>query len=285
MIVVAESGSTKCDWLLSEENGHVIETHTVGFNPFFFSTNEIYTHLQSNQILMQHARQIEAVYFYGAGCSSNERNFIVFDALTKAFPNADCSVNHDLYAAAFATWKGEPAITCIIGTGSNSCFYDGKSVSEEVPALGFILGDEGSGSYFGKKLLSDFLYHRLPSDLETSFKETYAITKEDIFNSVYGNPHANVFLASFMKFLVPHREHNYVKEMVHSGLKHFAEIHIQCFPNYKEVPVHFVGSIAHFFSDIMHQIAVEMHFKIGVIDKNPALSLLNYHKNMRTEIA
>jgi hypothetical protein len=285
MIVVAESGSTKCDWLLSRENGDVIETHTVGFNPFFFSTDEIYTHIQNNGILTEHANCIEAVYFYGAGCSSNERNSIVLDALKRAFPNAECAVNHDLYAAAFATWKGEPAITCIIGTGSNSCYYDGKLVSEIVPALGFILGDEGSGSYFGKQIVSDFLYHRLPPELDSSFKETYSLTKEDIFNSVYGNPHANVFLASFMKFLVPHREHSYVKNMVYNGLNRFAEIHIACYPNYRDVPVHFVGSVAHFFSDIMHRIAGERGFRIGVIDKNPARSLLKFHLNMRTETA
>jgi N-acetylglucosamine kinase-like BadF-type ATPase len=285
MIVVAESGSTKCDWLLSCDNGDVIETHTVGFNPFFFSTEEIFGHLQANPILMQHADKIEAVFFYGAGCSSEDRNAIVLDALRSAFPSAECSVNHDLYAAAFSTYQGTPAITCIIGTGSNSCFYDGKEVHEVVPALGFILGDEGSGSYFGKRLVSDFLYHRLPAELDSAFKATYPLSKEDIFNSVYGNPHANVFLASFMKFMVPHREHSYIQNIVYHGLKHFAEIHIQCYPNYRDVPVHFVGSVAHFFGDIMQQIANELGFNIGIIDKNPAHSLLKFHLSMRTETA
>lgn len=277
MIIVAESGSTKCDWLINHNDGKVLETHTMGFNPFFHQPDEILTHLRGNQDLSQVASKATAVYFYGAGCSSPDRNEVILSALVQFFRNAHCEVNHDLNASAFATWDGNPAITCIIGTGSNSCYYDGVSVSEQVPALGYILGDEGSGSYFGKKLITDYLYKRLPKELQDAFFEQYKLQKEEIFHQVYNTNKANVFLASFMRFIVPHKEHAYIREMVYEGLSRFAEIHICCYPNFREVPVHFVGSVAFYFTEILQQVAVEKGFSLGKIDKNPGMSLLKYH--------
>jgi N-acetylglucosamine kinase-like BadF-type ATPase len=284
MIIVAESGSTKCDWLINHNDGKVLETHTMGFNPFFHQPDEILTHLRGNQDLSQVASKATAVYFYGAGCSSPDRNEVILSALVQFFRNAHCEVNHDLNASAFATWDGNPAITCIIGTGSNSCYYDGVSVSEQVPALGFILGDEGSGSYFGKKLIADYLYKRLPKELQDAFFEQYKLQKEEMFHQVYNTNKANVFLASFMRFIVPHKEHAYIREMVYEGLSRFAEIHICCYPNFREVPVHFVGSVAFYFTEILQQVAVEKGFSLGKIDKNPGMSLLKYHLTRETTL-
>jgi N-acetylglucosamine kinase-like BadF-type ATPase len=284
MIIVAESGSTKCDWLINHNDGKVLETHTMGFNPFFHQPDEILTHLRGNQDLSQVASKATAVYFYGAGCSSPDRNEVILSALVQFFRNAHCEVNHDLNASAFATWDGNPAITCIIGTGSNSCYYDGVSVSEQVPALGYILGDEGSGSYFGKKLIADYLYKRLPKELQDAFFEQYKLQKEEMFHQVYNTNKANVFLASFMRFIVPHKEHAYIREMVYEGLSRFAEIHICCYPNFREVPVHFVGSVAFYFTEILQQVAVEKGFSLGKIDKNPGMSLLKYHLTRETTL-
>jgi N-acetylglucosamine kinase-like BadF-type ATPase len=284
MIIVAESGSTKCDWLINHNDGKVLETHTMGFNPFFHQPDEILTHLRGNQDLSQVASKATAVYFYGAGCSSPDRNEVILSALVQFFRNAHCEVNHDLNASAFATWDGNPAITCIIGTGSNSCYYDGVSVSEQVSALGYILGDEGSGSYFGKKLIADYLYKRLPKELQDAFFEQYKLQKEEIFHQVYNTNKANVFLASFMRFIVPHKEHAYIREMVYEGLSRFAEIHICCYPNFREVPVHFVGSVAFYFTEILQQVAVEKGFSLGKIDKNPGMSLLKYHLTRETTL-
>lgn len=279
MMAVAESGSTKCDWLLDDGRGQVTETSTIGFNPFFHSTEEIIRHLRGNEVLMKHAQDLGAVYFYGSGCSSPDRNEVVLAALREVFPNAACSVSHDLNAAAFSTWTGEPGITCILGTGSNSCYYDGHAVSEVVPALGYILGDEGSGSWFGRHFLAEFLYHRLPADLEQAFTTEYGIGKEDILNAVYKQPGANVYLASFMKFLAPRSAHPWVRNLARQGLTRFAEIHIRCYDNYRHVPVHFVGSVAHFFRDVLQQVAGEQGFRIGVINRSPAMALLAYHKS------
>lgn len=282
MLVVAESGSTKCDWLIDDGKGNLIETFTIGFNPFFHTTDVVLEHLKSNKDLMKLAPQIEEVNFYGAGCSSEDRNIIIRSALEQVFTNARCSVGHDLNAAAYSTYTGEPAITCILGTGSNSCYFDGNEVSEVVPALGYILGDEGSGSYFGKRIISDYIYERLPAELQKDFKGRYQLTKEEIFSRVYNQKDANVFLASFMRFLVPHKEHPYFADIIYKGLKHFAEIHIACYPNYKSVPIHFVGSVSYYFQDILREIGEEMGYKVGVVNKNPVSSLLDYHRNLTT---
>ena len=282
MIAVAESGSTKCDWLLTENGEILAETHTKGFNPFFHSVEFIAEELAANPVLMAHAAQITKVHFYGAGCSSEERNEIVMRGLLKAFPHAACTVGHDLHAAAYATYTGEPGIVCILGTGSNSCYYDGHEITEVVPALGHMLGDEGSGSWFGRKLLSSFLYHRLPADIEAAFIKEYNLNKEEIFRRVYNMPGANVFMASFMRFLSGFKNHPWVEQMIEEGFHHFAEIHIACYPNYREVPVHFVGSVAYHFKHVLERTAAQMGFRIGVIDAKPAYSLLRYHLNQET---
>jgi len=266
--------------LLDDGNGHIYDTFTIGFNPFFHTTDVVLEHLKANAELMKYALQIQEVNFYGAGCSSEDRNVIIKKALEAVFVNAKCSVGHDLNAAAYSTYTGEPAITCILGTGSNSCYFDGNEVTEVVPALGYILGDEGSGSYFGKRILSDYIYERLPIELQKDFKGRYQLTKEEIFSKVYNQRDANVFLASFMRFLVPHKEHPYFSEIINIGLRHFAEIHIACYPNYREVPVHFVGSVSYYFQDVLNDIANEMGFKVGNINKNPVSALLEYHKNL-----
>jgi glucosamine kinase len=280
MLVVAESGSTKCDWLLDDGNGKWIETFTIGFNPFFHSTEVVLEHLRANPEINKYANQITEVYFYGAGCSSEDRNMVVRRALETVFTQAKCYVGHDLNAAAYATYTGEPAITCILGTGSNSCYFDGEVVTEVIPALGYILGDEGSGSYFGKRILSDYIYERLPQELQHDFKGRYQLTKEEIFSKVYNERDANVFLASFMRFLVPHKEHPYFAEIIEKGLRHFCDIHILCYPNCHEVPVHFVGSVSYYFQDILRDLSEEMGFKMGTVNKNPVSALLEYHRNI-----
>jgi N-acetylglucosamine kinase-like BadF-type ATPase len=277
MIIVAESGSTKCDWLINGKDGQILETHTMGFNPFFHRPDEIIQHLKENETLSKVAGEATEVYFYGAGCSSIERNEVLLTALKQFFFIAKCEVNHDLNASAFATWDGSPAITCILGTGSNSCFYDGMAVSEQVPALGYILGDEGSGSYFGKIVIAEYLYHRLPADLQSAFFEEYKLQKDEIFHQIYNTNKANVFLASFMPFVVSQKEHPYILEMLHQGFSRFADIHICCFSNYRELPVHFVGSVAYYFTEVLRQVAQEKGFEIGNVIKSPAASLLKYH--------
>lgn len=278
MNLIAESGSTKCDWMLVDNHGTYIDSYkSIGFNPFFHSSHFIVEELSRNESLTYIAPRIEHVYFYGAGCSSNYYQQIVTEALTKVFTQAEIRVNHDLTAAAYATYNGVPCISCIIGTGSNSCYFDGKVVTEEVPALGYILGDEGSGSYFGKKLLTAFLYHKLPEEIVCDLENEFQLNKDIIFERVYEKPNANVYLAGFTRFIGKFKDHPYISDMLYKGMLEFLENHVCCYPNHKEVPVHFVGSVAFHFEDAVLRAAKQLGIKTGTIIKQPIQHLVNYH--------
>ena len=280
MILVADSGSTKCDWILIDDQNIHHKTHSMGFNPFFHDGDLVFKKLMENDLFQTFRNKIDAVYFYGAGCSSKERNIIIEGGLRRVFEHASfILVDHDLKGAALATSKGDKGITCIIGTGSNSCYFDGEEVHEEVPALGYVLGDEASGAYFGKILLSDWLYHRMPDDLANAFETEYNLTKEGIFEATYILPDANVYLASFMHFFSKNAEHPYLKDILFKGLDRFVEIHVLCFDNYREVPVHFVGSVAYYFKDILEEVAKKHSFTVGKIEKRPVEPLADYHIN------
>jgi N-acetylglucosamine kinase-like BadF-type ATPase len=278
MLLVADSGSTKCDWILVKSNGERLETNTMGFNPFFHNEELIASEISKNEILMSHADKILNIYFFGAGASSKQRNTIVENGLKKVFKNTvELRVDHDLIGAAIATAEDDPGIACILGTGSNSCYYDGITVHEVVPALGYILGDEGSGAYFGKILLSKYLYKKLPIELATALENEYGVTKESIFEAVYNKPNPNVYLASFMRFARDHNDHPFFKEMIYKGISGFINIHVWCYENFREVPVHFVGSIAYYFKDTLEEVAKNYRFTIGKIVKKPVTPLADYY--------
>ena len=277
MVLIVESGSTKSDWvLLSPENKQDVYS-SMGFNPYFHSSAVIENELRRHAELMSHAEKIQQIYFYGAGCSSSEMNDIVKLGLTNVFTNAHIHIDHDLMACAYATYSGNPSICCIIGTGSNSCYFDGKTVSEVVPALGYILGDEGSGTYFGKKLLSAFLYHQLPKHVEEDFVKEYAIDKNEIVNKVYRNENANVYIASFMPFIAKHKDELFFQKMIEDGLRHFIEVHVCCYPNYKDVEINFVGSIASVFRNALDRAANSLDARIGRVVQKPVEGLVSYH--------
>ncbi len=278
MILIGESGSTKCDWVVLKSNGTEHKRFsTMGFNPYFHSASFINEELSENEMVKTIYNQVKYVYFYGAGASSESLKDIVKDGLQRVLPNADVNVDHDLVASAYSTYTGEPAITCIIGTGSNSCFFDGTELSEEVPALGYILGDEGSASFIGKRLVSDFLYKKLPAEIAEDFFKTYRLDKDEIITSVYNKPNANVSLASFSRFAGKHIEHPYVKQIVREGFVKFTDIHIACFDNCKTVPVHFVGSVGAIFHEILEKVLEERGMHIGQIVRKPLDGLIKYH--------
>ena len=280
MILVADSGSTKCDWILIDQSNTHHKTNTMGFNPFFHSTEFILEKIQENEIFQNYKSEIKEIYFYGAGCSSADRKIILERALSQFFTSAEkIDVDHDLMGAVFATTPYTPGISCILGTGSNSCFFDGKNINEHLPALGYILGDEGSGSYFGKILLADWLYHRMPLELYSEFQDKYELTKEGIFDAIHRKKHPNVYLASFMPFVSDHKDHPYMKDMVYQGLAKFINIHVWCYDNFREVPVNFVGSIAYYFRDVLEEVATNHRFTIGKIEKKPIFQLVEYHLN------
>jgi N-acetylglucosamine kinase-like BadF-type ATPase len=282
MILVADSGSTKCDWILIDSQSNQHKTNSMGFNPFFHDADLVYSKLMENELFIEYRNRVSEVYFYGAGCSSEARNRIIANGLKRVFSSAETVlVDHDLKGAALSTSQGDTGISCILGTGSNSCYFDGTKVIEKVPALGYILGDEGSGSYFGKILLSEWLYHRMPAELAEDFAKEYNLTKEGIFEAVHHKADPNVYLASFSPFISKHLDHPYFREIVYDGLDKFVNIHVLCYDNYKNVPVHFVGSIAYYFKEVLQKVAIKYSFTVGKIEKRPVEPLTQYHINKK----
>lgn len=277
MLLIADSGSTKCDWRLVAEDKSYEDSKSIGINPYFHDEAMIESFLAKNETLMKKADKVTAVFFYGAGCSSKELKRIVDRGLSAVFPNAQIYVDHDLVAAAMAVYDGEPCIACILGTGSNSCYFDGDIVREDVPALAYILGDEGSGSYFGKRLLRDFLYKRLPVNIHEDVVNELGLTKDIIMDNVYMKPHANVYLASFMPFITDRRHEPYFKEIIYEGLKTFIEIHVKCVHDAKKMKANFIGSVAHFHEDTLRQAAADCGIEVGHIIKKPINGLYDYH--------
>ena len=220
--------------------------------------------------------QVTKLLFYGAGCSIPELNAVVKSALSTYFNRAVVKVDHDLKASAFACYGGKPEIACILGTGSNSCYFDGKKITEAVPALGHILGDEGSGSYFGKRILSDFLYHRLPQEMAEELNDL-GLNKEVIIEHVYMLPDANVYIASFMPILIRHKNLSYCQEVIEEGIRKFIDIHVKCYDNYREVEVNFVGSMACLLQDELKKICDSEAIQMGTIIRKPLKALVDYN--------
>ncbi len=278
MYLIAESGSTKCDWMFVDKSGNYIDLYkTMGYNPFFHSSEFIANDISQHKDILHIAPKVERVYFYGAGCESISLNGIVKNALSEIFRNASIVVDHDMKAAAYATYDNEPCISCIIGTGSNSCYFDGEEIYEAVPALAYILGDEGSGSYLGKKLLVAYLYNKLPKHIHYDLEKEFGLSKSEIFERVYDKPHANVYLASFTRFIGQHKDDPFVHAFIVQGMKEFIENHICCYENYQHTPIHFVGSIAFHFQDELREAAKEFGINIKKIIKEPIKNLVDYH--------
>jgi glucosamine kinase len=277
MILIADSGSTKCDWVLLNGSERVAEVDTIGFNPFYYDEQSIANVLSKVEVFASHAAAVTEVHFYGSGCSSPERNVTVENALKLVFPNAAINVGHDVLGAALAACQGEKGIACILGTGSNSCYYDGKDVSEVIPSLGYILGDEGSGAWFGKKLITDYLYKEsIPIGLKQEL-ESKRHTKGTILENIYMKPHANVYLASFMTIIANHRQTEYVHKLMSDGMRQFLQRHICCFDNYKDVKSSFVGSVAYHFQDFLQVETEKLHIPVGNIIKRPIDGLVAFH--------
>lgn len=277
MLVIIESGSTKADWMLINE-GAQIQYKTKGFNPFFHSKDDILFELNEHTALKNIKDKVSEIYFYGAGCSSLELNAIIHAGLSAFFSNARIEVGHDLLASALSLYEGKPLIASILGTGSNSCYFDGVNIKEEVPALGYILGDEASGSYFGKRILADFLYDRLPEEIMMAMTDT-GHTKKSILEGVYVKPDPNVFIASFMPVLINNKELDYSQKLIRSGIRSFLEIHVKCYQNYRTVPVSFVGSVASLLEKEIKDVCLDEGIKFGKVLRRPLESLVNYHLN------
>lgn len=276
MILIGTSGSTKCDWRLLKE-GEIHKSFSgKGINPFVHTEEEIVENIQHADEFSKYKDYIKVVYLYSAGCPSKALRLIVQKALSKVFPKAYHYVNHDIVAAALASYEGSPAITCILGTGSNSCYFDGDIVQQEVPALDFILGDEGAGSYYGKWLLKNYLYKKLPEELNEKFKQSYELDVSEIMDKIYLQTHANVYLASFMPFVQDNQEHPFILQKLKTGTDEFLQNYVTCYSQHKRIKTHFIGSIASNFEPIIRERAEKLSIQVGKIIKEPINGLVEY---------
>lgn len=280
MILIADSGSTKTDWRVIDAEREYEQVNTTGINPQYLDTEKIYGIFETELLPQLKEKNISAIYYYGAGCSSPERNRRVEDALSRAFPNVPNFVDHDLLAAARALCGHKPGIACILGTGSNSCLYDGKNIIDNVTSLGFLMGDEGSGAYLGKLLIKAYMYRELPEELATSLKNRYNLTKDGILDAVYGSDIPSQYLATFAKFMYEKRKNPVIKEMIYENFEEFFERHVSKYEGFGELPVNFVGSIAFHFSDTLKLVAKKYGTHIGVIISSPSEGLISYHQEL-----
>lgn len=276
MVIIADCGSTKCDWLLVHGGRDQQLENTVGFSPFFHTTAEIAEIVKTQLLPKLNPADVEQVWFYGTGVHDEHRGEIVAAALRSVFPNAGVEVEHDLLASARATCKHSAGIACILGTGSNSCYYDGHKILDNVTSLGWLLGDEGSGTHLGKALLRAWFYRELPADLNAAFNEAYPEGPDAIKDRVYEKG-ANAYLATFTRFLGDHLAHPYIQKLVAESLGEFLDRHVCKYSGYQHVPVHFVGSIAHHFQMVLEKCMEERKLHLGVIIRKPIYPLAEYH--------
>ena len=221
MILIADSGATKIQWVVIEEEHVSDPVETAGFNPYFMDVSILENILDKDLIPFVRQDKITKVFYYGAGCSTVQKCGIVEDALREVFPIADCEIEHDLLGAARALFGRKEGIACILGTGSNSCLYDGKNIVENVPSIGYLFGDEGSGAYLGKLFLIDYLRNNLPESIHTAFDKKFGYSLENILDAVYSKPHPNRFLASFSRFLGDYRQEDYVQQLIKRNFRDF----------------------------------------------------------------
>ena len=279
MIAIVDGGSTKCDWVILENDGtEVLKTETVGFNPNITKPELISIELEKNQALTKFCDYLENIFFYGSGCGTPENRLIVEREIQKVFTNANIQVKEDLLAAAYAAYRGVPAIVCILGTGSNACYFDGENVKTELPSLGFLIGDEGSGSALGKQLVRHYFMKKLPPDLHRQFTEIYQLNIDDLLKNMYHNPRANAYMADFTRFIVDRKSHPYFQNFIYKELKNFLEFQVMPYEECRDAEINFIGSVAYFFEDSLRAAAADFHFKVGTVVQKPIESLVNYHR-------
>lgn len=274
--LIADSGSTKCEWCLLD-NGKKKIISTQGISPYFLNADQIVVLLQKELLPKLKKVTIEVVHFYGTGLSNTANVKIIKNALGRLFADAKINIEHDLLAAARALCGTNKGIACILGTGSNSCYFNGKKIMKNSPGLGYILGDEGSGSYLGKKVVQYYLYNTFDEDLKARFDKRFNVSKDEILDSVYKQPLANKYLASYAIFLAENRGHYMIENIVEDGLNDFFFNHLYKYSESWTQPINFVGSIAFGFKDVLKDLCNTYELELGTILKKPMDGLIKFH--------
>lgn len=278
MIIIADGGSTKTSWCIVDSTGKKIFFNTEGYNPYFSDTEYIIASMRKNMPSDLPANSIKEVHYYGAGVHNDEKASIVSKAMKVIFINAEIHIGHDLLAAARSLLDDKRGFAAILGTGTNTCVYDGEDVEMSIDSLAYILGDEGSGCYIGKKLLSDYIRGYMPKNVRDVFWETFKLTPDDILNSVYTKPLPNRFCASFSKFVYDINVNiEYSRNLVKSSFNDFFKNLVTHYPNYTDYEFNCIGSVAYNFRNVLEEVALEHGMKMGKILRSPIDDLVKYH--------
>ncbi|GAB3824204.1 N-acetylglucosamine kinase [Hymenobacter jeollabukensis] len=282
MILIADGGSTKTSWCQLDlaDPQQRVHFNTEGYNPYFIDTAGIVASLDANLPDTLNRQAVREVSYYGAGCSTEHNVAIVEKAMRQVFPLANIFVGHDLLASARALLGNKPGFAAILGTGTNSAIYDGKDITHNIDSLGYFLGDEGSGSWIGKRLLRDYMRKLLPDGLQDAFREQYGLENEQIFDRVYNQPLPNRFLASFSKFAYDHNNVSYCRDIVVEGFEAFFQNLVIQYPGYQDYSFNCVGSVGYNFRDALAQVARSHGMEVGKIIRSPIDSLVDYHVEM-----
>jgi glucosamine kinase len=276
VILIADSGSTKTDWVLIDKNNQKQYFKTQGLNPYFVRSEEFISIV--SDAINPSSLTVEHVYYYGSGCGTDSKRNEVENSLNHLFPHAKIEVEHDLLGAARALCLHKKGLACILGTGSHACLYNGTEIIEEAISLGFILGDEGGGAHMGKQLVTAYLYNELPDDLLEKFIKEFQPDKASILENIYRKQFPNRYLASYVPFLVQHKGHKYVSNLVGQSFDLFISRHIKTLYNFQDFEVNFVGSVAFVFESILRK-KIESHgMKVGEIMNKPIDGLIRFHK-------
>ncbi len=279
MILIADGGSTKVDWIALDNNKvEVLRVRTLGLNPAVVIKEELLSRIENTFELTNIKELIKEIHFYGAGCGTPQPINILKKVLQSIFTNAIINISEDMLAAVYACSAKKPATICILGTGSNSCYYDGNQMKMIAPSLGYTIMDEASGNYFGKILLKDYYYKKMPKNIAKSFENEFNLDVDCIKTNLYKKSNPNMYLASFAKFMFAHKNQKYIKKLIKKGVQKFFEYRILPFQKGKETPIYFIGSIAYYFRDILEKIALKNNLIITDVIQRPIDGLVEYHK-------
>ena len=279
MILIADGGSTKADWIaLDNERNEVFRVRTLGLNTAVVAKAELTNRIVNMFQLMDIKEDVTEIHFYGAGCGTPKPLVILTNVLKDIFVNAKINIAEDMLAAVYASSGNKPAIVCILGTGSNSCYYDGTSLEMKTVSLGYSVMDEASGNYFGKLLLREYFYDKMPKRIVDKFKEEYDLDPDIIKLNLYRKPNPNMYLATFAKFMFEFKEDKYIKKIIKRGFNEFFKYKVLPFQKTADTPIYFIGSIAFYFSEILQKVAKKNDLKIAGIIQRPIDNLLDFHK-------
>jgi N-acetylglucosamine kinase-like BadF-type ATPase len=279
MKLLVDSGSTKADWISIDETGKILfTTQTLGLNPEVLNKEEIITRVNDRFDISLNKENVTHLFFYGAGCGTDRMKNFLTEVFKEYFPNATVVVHEDTYAAVYATTpKNEKAIVCILGTGSNCSYFDGKILHQKVQSLGYIAMDDCSGNQFGRQLIRDYYFGKMPTNLASEFEKTYDLDADVIKNQLYKQPNPNAYMATFAKFLILHKDEEYCQKLVRKDMQVFVDNYITQYENCKEVPIHFIGSIAFYLKEELKEVLESNGLKIGNVLRRPIDGLIDFH--------